>query len=207
MLMVGSSLQQCTILTITPHHKILTLIQTLTLNNRLYIFLDIDGVLATTAQYYTNRKKWHEMYDCYRFDEKCVKTFLEVLGKAATLGDYEPIIILSSDWKDRYSIDIMNQIFKWNGINTWEISDYTTSAWGTVFTSVQQLEECRAHEINQYVKNNDDVHYWLAIDDLDLSPWIEDEHFIHTPRANEGIKQSGIKDKILNKILCHSKNS
>ena len=53
------------------------------------IFLDIDGVLATTHQYYTNRKKWHEMYDCYRFDEKCVKVFNDIIEKAGDPSDVE----------------------------------------------------------------------------------------------------------------------
>lgn len=170
------------------------------MNNKLYIFLDIDGVLATSQQYYTNRKKWHEMYDCYRFDEKCVKVFQEVLAKANLLGDYEPVIILSSDWKHKYTIEIMNQIFKWNDIHNWEISDYTSNAWGTKFKSASELEECRAYEINQYVNEHEDIKHWIAIDDLNLSPWIPD-NFIHTPRANEGIKQSGVKDKILKMIL------
>lgn len=170
------------------------------MENKLYIFLDIDGVLATSHQYYTNRKKWHEMYDCYRFDEKCVIVFKEILAKAVLLGDYEPVIILSSDWKDHYTIEIMNEIFKWNSIDEWKISDFTHTSWGTIFKSAQQLEECRAYEINKYVKKYS-IENWIAIDDLDLSPWIDDKNFIRTPRANEGIKQSGIKNKFLKKIL------
>lgn len=155
------------------------------------IFLDIDGVLATSHQYYTNRKKWHEMYDCYRFDEKCVKVFNDIIEKT------NPVIILSSDWKDKYSIEIMNEIFVWNSVNS-VVTDITESSWGVIFDSVQQLEECRAYEILEYVKKRD-IQHWLAIDDLNLSPWIPD-NFVCTPRANEGIKQSGVKDKILKLI-------
>jgi len=165
-------------------------------NNKLstpHLMLDVDGVLATSQQYYTNRKKWHDMYDCYRFDEKCVKVLNEILEKT------NPIIILSSDWKEKYSIEIMNEIFKWNNINGF-ITDYTMNAWGTKFKSIAQLEDCRAYEILKYVENNE-IENWLTIDDLDLSPWISEEHFIRTPRANEGIKQSGIKNKILNILL------
>ena len=142
------------------------------------------------------------MYDCYRFDEKCVKVFKEVLGKAVVLADYEPVIILSSDWREKYTIEVMNQIFKWNDIHTWEISDYTSNAWGTKFKRSSELEECRAYEINQYVNEHPEIEHWLAIDDLDLSPWIDEKNFIHTPRANEGIKQSGVKDKIFKKIFA-----
>lgn len=155
------------------------------------LFLDIDGVLATTAQYYTNRKKWHPMYDCYRFDEKCVKVFNTIIEKV------NPIIILSSDWKDRYTIAQMNEIFEWNGVNT-VVSDITSSSWGVMFTSMQQLEECRSYEINVYA-NRYELTNWVAVDDLNLKLWIP-ERFVHCTRANEGIKQSNVKEKILNTL-------
>lgn len=166
------------------------------MNSKVYFFLDIDGVLATSHQYNTNRKKWHPTYDCYRFDEKCVKVFNPILEK------FNPIIILSSDWKHHYTITQLNEIFQWNGVNT-VVTDITPDLWGIKFTSLAQLEDCRADEILKYVHEHN-IENWLAIDDLNLSPWIDAEHFIHTPRANEGIKQSGIKDKIL-KILNNSK--
>jgi hypothetical protein len=161
------------------------------LNNKPHIFLDIDGVLATTFQYYTNRKKWHPMYDCYRFDEKCVKVFNIIIEKT------NPIIILSSDWKEKYSIAMLNEIFEWNKVNA-VISDKTPIFWGTVYKSYQQLEECRSEEILKYqVDHADVIDKWVAIDDLNLKSWIPD-NFVHCTRANEGIKQSGVKDKILN---------
>jgi len=161
------------------------------------IFIDIDGVLATTVQYYTNRKKWHPTYDCYRFDEKCVKVFNEIIKKT------NPIIILSSDWKIRYSTDMMNDIFKWNGVLA-KISGKTSSLWGTQYKTLQQLEECRAEEILKYqVDHADVVDKWVAIDDLNLMQWIPD-NFVQCTRSNEGIKQSGIKDKILKILKCQN---
>jgi len=162
-------------------------------NSKIHIFLDIDGVLATSHQYYTNRKKWHDMYDCYRFDEKCVRVFNQILEKI------DPVIILSSDWREKYSIEIMNEIFKWNSVNA-VVNDFTPNLWGVKFTSVAQLEDCRADEILLYVHEHQ-IEKWIAIDDLDLSPWISEDHFVRTPRANEGIKQSGKKDKILSILL------
>jgi len=156
-----------------------------------HIFLDIDGVLATSNQYRTNKKNWHPMYDCYRFDEKCVKVFNDIIEKT------NPIIILSSDWKDHYTIAQMNEIFEWNGVNT-KVSDITMPSWGVQFTSLQQLEECRSYEINKYVVEHE-LKRWVAIDDLNLKLWLP-ENFVHCTRVSEGIKQSGVKDKIL-KIL------
>ena len=164
------------------------------MNSKAHIFLDIDGVLATSHQYYTNRKKWHDMYDCYRFDEKCVKVFNSILDN---INDHA--IILSSDWKLRYNIEIMNEIFKWNSVNT-VVTDITSNLWGVKFKAVSQLHDCRADEILKYVHEHQ-IEKWIAIDDLDLSPWIDEQHFVRTPRANEGIKQSGIKDKILSILL------
>jgi len=158
-------------------------------NNKPHIIVDIDGVLATTHQYNSNRKEWHPTYDCYRFDEKCVNVFNTIIEKV------NPIIILSSDWKNHYTIAQMNEIFEWNGVNT-IVSDVTVSSWGVNFTSLQQLEECRSYEINKYVSENE-LTNWVAIDDLNLKLWVP-EKFVHCTRPNEGIKQSGIKDKILN---------
>jgi hypothetical protein len=158
------------------------------------IILDLDGVMCTTYQYYTNKKKWHPIYDCYRFDEKCVKVLNIIIEKT------NPIIVLSSDWKDNYAINILNEIFEWNKVNA-KVSDVTSSSWGVQFTSLQQLEECRSYEINKYV-NEHKLTNWVAIDDLNLTTWIPN-NFVRCTQPNEGIKQSGIKDKIL-KILLNS---
>jgi hypothetical protein len=156
---------------------------------RPFIFLDIDGVLATSHQYYTNPKKWPD-YGLYRFDDKCVKVFNQILEKT------NATIILSSDWKDKYPLHAMNNIFKVNDIIE-PITDYTISLWGEKYKNLMtDLEICRAEEILDFVSRYD-IENWVAIDDLDLSPWISSENFVHTPRANEGIKQSGIKNKIL----------
>jgi hypothetical protein len=163
------------------------------MNSKYYIFLDIDGVLATSRQYYTNPKKWNDVYHRYRFDEKCVKVFNTIIEKI------NPVIILSSDWKLNYTIEVLNRIFEINGVNT-IITDITPNLWGSKFISLAQLQDCRADEILLYVHEHQ-IKKYLAIDDLDLSPWIDAQHFIRTPRASEGIKQSGIKEKILSVLL------
>jgi hypothetical protein len=161
------------------------------MNLNKYIFLDIDDVLTTMFQYNQKPDKWDKEYNRYHFDAKCVKVFNAII--VAT----NPIIIISSDWKLKYTIEVMNRIFEINGVNA-VVSDYTPSSWGVMFMSMQQLEECRAYEINKYVTEHE-ITKWVAIDDLNLFPWIPD-NFVRCTRATEGIKQSGIKDKIL-KIL------
>jgi hypothetical protein len=146
-------------------------------------------VLATTQQYYTNKKKWNPMYDRYRFDEKCVKVFNQIFENSNVL------VVLSSDWKENYTIEHLNRIFAWNGVKI-TIVDKTPNLWKVKFTNLQQLEECRSAEIQQYIDEHE-IERYVIIDDLDLSPWFP-ENFVRTPRANEGIKQSGLKNKIIN---------
>lgn len=158
-----------------------------------YIFLDIDGVLALDfEQNWLSTQKYYEKLNTYYLNRKAVSKFNEICAIV------NPIIILSSDWKDHFNIDQMNEFFKWNGLIC-KITDYTSTLWGVQFTNLQQLEECRSAEINLYVREGE-IKKWVAIDDMDLSPWIPD-NFVRTPRANEGIKQSGVKDKILKLLL------
>ena len=54
--------------------------------------------------------------------------------------------------------------------------------------------EIRVGEINEWLEKNPHVVKWVAIDDMDLSTL---KNFVHTKKMNEGIKQSGIKEKIV----------
>jgi len=157
-----------------------------------YIFLDIDGVLALDFEMnWLSQKKYYEKMNCYYLNKKAVKVFNEICTMC------NPIIILSSDWKDHYTIEQMNEFFEWNDIIT-PITDYTPTLWGKRFFKLQDLEECRSTEILTYIRERE-IENYIAIDDLDLSPWIPD-NFVRTPRSTEGIKQFGIKDKIINKL-------
>ena len=166
--------------------------------NKPFLFLDIDGVLSLDFDEYTysNQKKWNPKVMRCNFNKKAVKVLNEICAAV------DLVIILSSDWKDHYEIEFMNEFFEWNGI-THEISDYTSTLWGIQFTKLEELEECRAYEILLYVQEREIKNY-VAIDDLNLSPWIPN-NFVHIPCSNEGIKQSGVKDKILNILLNHTK--
>jgi hypothetical protein len=67
-----------------------------------------------------------------------------------------------------------------------------------------ELEQTRSLEIAQYLGLNTVITHWVAIDDLNMSLQSEGDkewglkNFVLTPINNEGIKQTGIKDKILN---------
>jgi hypothetical protein len=75
----------------------------------------------------------------------------------------------------------------------------------------------RSIEIQDWILRNPEVTHWVAIDDLDMSVDFLSEHFlnenpesdvkpgltnfVHTPMSNEGIKQSGVKEKILKYLM------
>ena len=66
-------------------------------------------------------------------------------------------------------------------------------------------EQQRCIEVRQYLTDHPEVTHWACIDDVELGE--RDTHdreqkwglsnFVHTPRENEGIKQSGVKEKLL----------
>jgi hypothetical protein len=61
----------------------------------------------------------------------------------------------------------------------------------------------RVIEITQFLHDHPEITHWVAVDDLDMGKNGESwkdwgiDNFVLTPLATQGIKQSGIKDKIL----------
>jgi hypothetical protein len=157
-----------------------------------FVFTDIDGVLSTSKQYFM--KNLHPKYQCYKFDPECSKIYNDIVNVM------NAHIVLTSDWREQFTIDEMNDIFHWSGINH-TISDITISLMGATYFMEQELAICRAHEILEYV-HRFKIKKFIVIDDLDLSPWLKN-NFVQCPRYGEGIKQTGIKEKILNKFLSN----
>ena len=57
------------------------------------------------------------------------------------------------------------------------------------------FEEIRVIEIEKWIENHPEVTHWVAVDDMDLSKL---SNFVMTKRPyKEGIKQSGVKEKII----------
>ena len=118
------------------------------------------------------------------FNSKAVKILNEILE----LTNAE--IVVSSDWKLHCTLEQLQDMFKIYGVIKSPI-DVTPSM---VLNDISELEINRVLEINDWLSNHPEVINWVAIDDLDLS---ELSNFVHTKKMNEGIKQSGIKDKII----------
>ena len=189
------------------------------------IFLDNDGVICLSENWGSRRKKQikegrsmgtsvrelpiHLRLD--NFDKKAVK----VLNKILETTGAE--IVISSDWRFHGTLEELGDYYISQGIMkkpiaTTEIfKDIFPKEWSALrFRADLELE--RYMEIDNWLKNHPEVTHWVAVDDLDMSvDFLGDRfssadgsdekpgltNFVHTPRSWEGIKQSGVKDKII----------
>ena len=187
------------------------------------IFLDHDGVICLSYNWGGRTKKWSK----YRsenpesssdkkdapvfvrfddFDEKAVRILNQILEKTGAE------IVVSSDWKRWANVEEMGEYYESQGIIkkpialtpdlgdcTWENEERESWFW----TPRWDLEMTRVVEIRQYLHDHPEITHWVAIDDLDMGKNGESwknwglDNFVLTPRSNEGIKQSGIKEKVL----------
>lgn len=153
------------------------------------LYTDIDYVLSLDSEPNKKETKWGWVSP---FNIKAVRIYnviLELTGAE---------IVISSDWKIHWTLEELKEIFADTKIVKTPIG-ITPDLWGDKFTSLQQLEECRASEILKHVEQFK-PEAWVAIDDLKLTPWLLDENFVHLPRSNEGIKQSSKKEEIIRKL-------
>jgi len=154
------------------------------------LYTDIDYVLSLDSEMSKKNTRWGWVCP---FNKKAVNIYNEILRKTGAE------IVITSDWKLHWTLKELQEIFtEFAGINKAPIG-ITPSSWGHIFTSLQQLEECRAYEILKHAEEFK-PEAWVAIDDLKLTPWIKDEHFVYLTRSNEGIKQSGKKQEIIEKL-------
>ena len=154
------------------------------------IFLDIDGVI-----YPFNEPDKLFLFEG-RFSERLNQKSIKVLNAIIKQTDCE--IVITSDWRRHYTLEELQFIFKSNGIIK-EPIDVTPCV---KFMSAMHLELDRVFEINQYLKENkDNISVFCIVDDMKLDKDVELENFVLCARPyNEGIKQTGIKEKII-KIL------
>jgi hypothetical protein len=145
------------------------------------------------------------------FDQKAVKVLNKILEETGAE------IVVSSDWRYRANLEELGEYYESQGIIRRPIAvtdifkDIFPKEWSALrFSADLELE--RSMEINHWVENHPEVTHWVAIDDLDMSvdylgkrfsakdgsdskPGLT--NFVHTPRSNEGIKQSGVKEKVI----------
>lgn len=165
------------------------------------LFLDHDGVICLSNNWGGRYKK--KGFDSNpetpmdirmdNFDVKAVKVLKEIIDETGCE------LVISSDWKLHGTLDQMKEMYITRGIKP--PIDYTPNMKDFDETGHAMLhwkgfsESIRVYEVNEYLKNHPEVTHWVAVDDLNLSLL---ENFVRTTKPyNEGIKQSGVKDKIL----------
>ena len=157
-----------------------------------YIYLDIDGILSLGSEIHPKLTKWGYVH---RFNAKAVKVLNLILDET------NAEIVISSDWKDHYSLKDLQEIFiEWAKIKKAPI-DVTIGLKGKTMQLLEKFRaEFRAEEILEHV-DRIKPHSWVAIDDLDLSFWIAEKHFVICTRFYEGIKQSGKSVEVIKKLM------
>ena len=190
------------------------------------IFLDHDGVICLDNNWGSRKKKqdkWggrklsmslREIPLEYRFDNFDKKA-IDVLNEILETTGAE--IVVSSDWKAWASIEQMGEYYEMQGIikkpisytkNLGQCSFQDTKSF--IWSSTYDLEQSRYVEITQYLMDHPEITHWVSVDDLHMGRHVENskygafdrddwglENFVWTPRPSEGIKQSGVKEKIL----------
>jgi hypothetical protein len=184
------------------------------------IFLDNDGVVCLSTEWGGRGKKkskylkdfpgtedsmpaWIKMDN---FNDKAVKVLNSILEET----DVE--IVVSSDWKLYCTLDELKEMFTKYGVVKVPI-DITPNIplkYDKQYYTKGELSEYRVMEIKMWLKEHSEVTQWVAVDDLPLGEKFGPvsgnsngglTNFVLTPKSSEGIKESGIKEKILKFLL------
>lgn len=186
------------------------------------LMLDHDGVICLSNNWGGRTKKWakyrsanaessKEKKDApveYRFDNfdtKAIKVLNEIIEETGCE------IVVSSDWKLHATLKELGDYYESQGIIkrpialTPNLMDCTVHGNLFIWSTRWDLEQTRTIEIRQYLHDHPEVTHWVSVDDLNMGkigePWKDVwaiDNFVLTPKSSEGIKQSGIKEKILN---------
>lgn len=182
------------------------------------MFLDHDGVLCLTNTKGSWYKKWNrwcklhgpttssDMPVEFRFDNFDKKS-IKILNDIIEISGCE--IVISSDWKNHCTLEEMKKYYALQGIIKSPIAftenlkniDYESYAF---YSWKGQLERIRMIEIKNWIEIHSPSK-WVVIDDMNLSddylkPGLS--NFVYCKRPNtEGIKQTGLKEKIINYLI------
>jgi uncharacterized protein (DUF2164 family) len=194
------------------------------------IFLDNDGVICLANNWGSRVKKrnsWSDLtpsmsskempveYRFDNFDEKAIKVLNEILKETGAE------IVVSSDWRLHANLEELGEYYLSQGIIkapiavTSRTEDIDPGAWNLLrYRADLELE--RSIEILDWLDKHPEVTNWVAVDDLNMSVKYLSNNFTHkdsldkkpglknfvnTSRSNEGIKQSGIKEKIIKYLI------
>jgi hypothetical protein len=191
------------------------------------IFLDHDGVICLSTEWGGRFKKQTKVgrklsqsvlslpvdarFD--NFNKKAITVLNEILEKTGAE------IVISSDWKRWATVEEMGEYYEAQGIIkkpidfTPDLSNCTVHGGVFIWSPKWDSEQSRSIEIRQYLHDHPEVTHGVSIDDLNMGIKYKDPdwgmmerdwgltNFVLTPMSRQGIKQSGIKDKILNFLV------
>lgn len=145
------------------------------------------------------------------FDKKAVRTLNEIIEETGCE------IVVSSDWRLHATVEELGDYYESQGIIKRPIDvtdlfkDLYPKEWDA-FRFRADLEIERSMEIIHWVENHPEITHWVAVDDLNMSVEFLAKYFSHneddsknpgltnfvlTPKSSEGIKQLGVKEKVL----------
>ena len=185
------------------------------------IFLDNDGVICLSNNWGGRKKKWAKYRSANPdtspnlkdapvevrfddFDQKAIKILNQVIEETGAE------IVVSSDWKLHANLEELGDYYEAQGIikrpialtpNLGQCTWYNDMIW--IWSPRWDLEMTRVIEIKQYLHDHPEITHWVSVDDLNMGKNGESwkdwglENFVLTPRSNEGIKQSGVKEKLI----------
>jgi hypothetical protein len=149
------------------------------------------------------------------FDEKAVKVLNEILEETGAE------IVVSSDWRLYATLEELGDYYESQGIikrpigftevfhfTNWRDEGFVPDDEEFPWSRSDGREQERHFEIMRYLGNYPSITHWVAVDDLHMgidinTSWGRTDrdwglsNFVWTPRDWEGIKQSGVKEKIL----------
>ena len=138
------------------------------------------------------------------FDQKAIKVLNEVLEKTGAE------IVVSSDWKLHATVEELGEYYESQGIikkpvdRTLNLDEFDPDSAG-LYAWKGWRARMRIREIEKYLADHPEITHWVAVDDINMSIEANQGHglknFVLTPRSNEGIKQSGIKDKLIKHLI------
>ena len=185
------------------------------------LFLDNDGVICLSNNWGGRKKKWAKYRSANPdtspnlkdapvevrfddFDQKAIKILNQVIEETGAE------IVVSSDWKLHANLEELGDYYEAQGIikrpialtpNLGQCTWYIDMVW--IWSPRWDLEMTRVIEIKQYLHDHPEITHWVSVDDLNMGKNGESwkdwglENFVLTPRSNEGIKQSGVKEKLI----------
>jgi hypothetical protein len=187
------------------------------------LFLDHDGVICVSTNWGGRQKKWAKyrsanpesspyikeapvMVRFDDFDEKAIRILNEIIKET----DCE--IVVSSDWKLHATLEELGDYYENQGIVKRPIAltpNIQTCTWNKnknwIWSPRWELEMIRVVEIKQYLHDHPEITHWVSVDDLNMGkngePWKDSwaiDNFVLTPSSKFGIKELGVKEKILN---------